>query len=597
MSTGSATPRFNLSDSAYHSLDCHVVQFYQEDHLLIEELASLIGTALVSGESAIVVATEVHRDALAAELKSRGLNISKATAEGRYLAFDARETLAQFIVDHMPDERRFCELLGRRIASAKAASKSSEPRTVIFGEMVALLWSEGKQLAAIRLEELWNVLAQKHSFTLRCAYPMSGFHDEKHGEQFAEICARHSAVYPVGNHLLLGYDERLRAIAKLQQEVEVLGYQKALYASEQRFRLLVEAVQDYAIFMLDPQGRVKSWNLGAERLKGYSASEIIGQHFSRFYPEEDIRAAKPQRELEIALRDGRVEDEGWRIRKDGTKFWANVIITLLKGVDGNVLGFSKVTRDFTARVQTERALQDSKRKLQDSEKSLRALSLHLLRTQDEERRRIGRDLHDSLGQYLSVLKMKLDGLQMEASRKQTGDLDDLKQCIQLTEDAVKEVRTISYLLYPPMLEEMGLKSAISWYLDGFTKRSGIKTTLEVSPNYGRLADDVELALFRVLQESLTNVHRHSGSQTAVVRLLSLDGSVVLQVIDHGKGTQLQNYEQNGEDWLGALGVGLRGMSERMRQLGGKLDLSSTDKGTTITATLPAQRTLTSDAGS
>jgi signal transduction histidine kinase len=148
-----------------------------------------------------------------------------------------------------------------------------------------------------------------------------------------------------------------------------------------------------------------------------------------------------------------------------------------------------------------------------------------------------------------------------------------------------------------MLEEMGLKSAIPWYLDGFTKRSGIKTTLEVSPEYNRLADDVELAFFRVLQESLTNVHRHSGSQTAIVRLLMQDGNAVLEISDQGKGTELQNCEQAGEDWLGALGVGLRGMSERVRQLGGKLDLSSSNKGTTVTATVPIQEHATAGAAS
>src|ERR1700687_4739539 len=172
------------------------------------------------------------------------------------------------------------------------------------------------------------------------------------------------------------------------------------------------------------------------------------------------------------------------------------------------------------------ALHESQRKLRDSEQSLRQLSLHLLRTQDEERRRIGRDLHDSLGQYLSVLKMKLDGLQMGASRKQAGDRDDLKQCIQLTEDAIKEVRTIAYLLYPPMLEEMGLKSAISWYLDGFSKRSGIHTTFEIAPEFKRLPRHVETAIFRVLQESLTNVHRHSGSDVANVRLFNRGGMTI-----------------------------------------------------------------------
>jgi PAS domain S-box-containing protein len=589
MGTSKAMPQAEMSGASTFPLaqQTHVVQFYQEDRPLIEELARLMGTALISGQAAVVVATTAHRDALASELRARDLNLSTAVAEGRYVALDACETLRQITIGQMPDPELFSALIGTTILKANAVSKTDVPCTVVFGEMVALLWAEGKYDAAIRLEQFWNTLAGKHAFHLRCAYPMAGFQKEGQSEQFMRICAEHSRVHPVGEQaLLLSDDERLRTIAKLQQKLEVLEYEKALRESEQRFRLLVEAVQDYAIFMLDEEGRVKSWNLGAERLKGYAASEIIGQHFSRFYPQDDIQAGKPHWELEIARREGRVEDEGWRVRKDGTRFWANVIITLLKDTDGRVVGFSKVTRDFTARVQAERALQDSQRELRESEKSLRHLSLNLLRTQDEERRRIGRDLHDSLGQYLSVLKMKLDGLLLEASRKQTGDADELVQCSQLTEEAVREVRTIAYLLYPPMLEEMGLKSAVSWYLDGFTKRSGIKTTFEVAADFGRLAEDVELALFRVLQESLTNVHRHSGSQTAKVRLSVNADTVVLEISDHGKGTQLQNFEKPGADSMRSLGVGLRGMIERVRQLGGNLELSSNDKGTTVCATVP-----------
>jgi PAS domain S-box-containing protein len=174
----------------------------------------------------------------------------------------------------------------------------------------------------------------------------------------------------------------------------------ALQRSEERSRLFIEGVQDYAIFMLDPEGHVCTWNTGAERIKGYKASEIIGQHFSRFYPEEDLKWGKPAWELEIVKRDGRFEDEGWRVRKDGSKFWANVIITAIRDHSGNLLGFSKVTRDFTEQMNARRALEESQRKLQESERSLRDLSQHVLRTQDEERRRIGREIHDSLGSIL-----------------------------------------------------------------------------------------------------------------------------------------------------------------------------------------------------
>ncbi|HXW54709.1 MAG TPA: PAS domain S-box protein [Candidatus Cybelea sp.] len=363
--------------------------------------------------------------------------------------------------------------------------------------------------------------------------------------------------------------------------------EKALRESEQRFRLLVEAVQDYAIFLLDPEGNVTSWNMGAERIKGYKAFEIIGQHFSRFYPEEDVRAAKPARELDIARREGRVEDEGWRVRKDGSKFWALVVITALRDRSGQVVGFAKVTRDFTERMKTQQQLEESQRRLQKSEESLRQLSVRLLRTQDEERRRIARDLHDSLGQILSVLKMKLDSL---SSAAVGGDPEDGKQlalAARLTEEAVKEVRTISYLLYPPMLEELGLKSAIAWYLDGFAQRSGIKTDFRAASGFPRLAGDAELALFRVLQESLTNVHRHSGSPVADVELSIQDERAVLLIRDYGRGMPNGDFEQSYQDWMGAFGVGLRGMSERLRQVGGCLELKSTPNGTAVRAMVPA----------
>ncbi len=570
----------------------HSVQFYFSDSILVDELARFIGTALVCGDAAIVIATGPHREALARELKARDLDTTRALAEGRFVCRDAAQTLVRIMRDQMPDPELFSDTVGGLITQARAATKSEQSGIVIFGEMVALLWADEKQQAAVRLEELWNTLAARHSFSLRCAYPMKGFHKKEHADSFAKICGEHSAVLPLGSRaLLLSDEERLRTIAALQQRLEVLEYESNIRETERRFRMLVEAVQDYAIFTLDAHGHVNSWNVGAERLKGYKADEILGRHFSAFYPPEDIADGKPQRELSIAIQEGRVEDEGWRLHKDGSRFWANVVITATKDAHGGVIGFSKVTRDFTERMQTQKALQDSQRKLQDSEKSLRELSFHLLRTQDEERRRIGRDLHDSLGQYLSVLKMKLDCLRSAPANPQPDDLAELNQCAQITEDAVKEVRTISYLLYPPMLEEMGLNSAISWYLDGFTKRSGVQTTFDVSPNLGRLDRDVELAIFRVLQESLTNVHRHSGSATASVRLSLDDSTFVMEVSDQGKGAHSDTrLGESGQEAAGGHGVGLRGMRERMRQVGGKLNFCSSPTGTTVTATAPIKKT-------
>jgi len=584
----------SLTHAPRRDHDGHVVQLYTDDGFLIDVLSRFIGGALAVGNAAVVLATPSHRGELERRLSARGLDTAKTTLQRRYVAGDAKETLARLMVNGSVDETRFNDIIGGILKQARTAIDGKNCRIAVFGELVALLWAEGRPEEAIRVEQLWNDLAKTYSFSLLCAYPITGFNNEMHIEPFLKMCGQHSDVVPSESYLgLSSEEERLRSIAELQQKAQVLEKELALRQSEERFRLLVEAVQDYAIFMLDTDGNISSWNVGAERIKGYKAEEIIGRHFSCFYPEEDVRSGKPRWELVIAAKEERFEDEGWRIRKDGSRFWANVIITALRDDAGKLLGFGKVTRDFTERRKVQQELENeiverrnAEWRLQNSEKSLRQLSLHLLRTQDEERRRIGRELHDSLGQYLAVLKMKLDSLAFATGQKPDAPTQDLAQCICLAEDCIKEVRTVSYLLYPPMLEELGLKSAIPWYLDGFSARSGIKTSFEVQTDFGRLPRESELALFRVLQESLTNVHRHSGSQTAHIRLLKRQRMCVLEIEDKGKGMSPQLLEQSGQDWIGALGVGLRGMNERLRQLGGKLELSSTENGTTVVASVP-----------
>jgi PAS domain S-box-containing protein len=376
---------------------------------------------------------------------------------------------------------------------------------------------------------------------------------------------------------LYGFGKVTRDVTE-QRKVE-----EALRTSEERFRLLVQGVQDYAIFMLDPSGHVTSWNEGAERIKGYKAGEIIGRHFSVFYPQEEIKAGRPQHNLKIAIEEGRVEDEGWRVRKDGSRFWASVVITALKDDSGDLYGFSKVTRDMTEKRMAQEALQRSYAALEGSERSLSELSGRLLRMQDEERGRLGRELHDTIGQYLSALKMSLEIMDWKTPEKRSGD--QLAESIRITDECIREVRTISYLLYPPMLEEMGLQTAIEWHVDGFTKRSGIQVDSEVQPEIGRLPRDVEVAIFRIFQECLTNIHRHSGSPTARVRLWRESGDISLEVQDEGKGAPPGVLKMS-SDSLGTLGVGLRGMNERVRQLGGTLQLSSSEKGMTVRATIP-----------
>jgi PAS domain S-box-containing protein len=396
----------------------------------------------------------------------------------------------------------------------------------------------------------------------------------------------------------------LRArVAAEQAALAAYEREAALRQEQTRFRLFVDAVKDYVIYVLDSEGRVATWNQGAERIKGYKTWEIVGRSFSCFFTPEDILAGKPALELEIATREGKFEGEAWRVRRDGTKFWANTLLTAIKDDHDKLVGFVTVTRDVTERMRAQESLaqvntqlagqvaqrQSAEKRLAFSEQSLRQLSLHLLRTQDEERRRIGRELHDSLGQYLAVLKMQLEALRSGMSDNPNGAGQQIVQCIRLADDSIKEMRTISYLLYPPMLEEIGLKSAIPWYLEGFTERSNIKTRFEADADFGRPGRDVELALFRVLQESLTNVHRHSGSATVEIRLWRTPDHAVMKIADQGKGIPKALLEEAGNDWLGSLGVGLRGMNERIRQLGGNLQVSSTEKGTVVTATVPVEQ--------
>jgi len=555
----------------------HVVQLYSNDAFLFDVLSRYVGDAIAAGDGAVVIATKAHQDGLEERLRERGLLTTGSEPGNRYLCLEAGETLSRFMANGSVDESSFMELMNDVITVIKSGAGGKDPRITVFGELVALLWAQGKASEAIKVERLWNQLAQKHSFNLLCAYPISAFGNEKDITPFIEMCSQHSDVIPSESYLQLDNEaERLRSIAQLQQKAQVLEKELTARAGQEQFQQFVDAVRDYAIFMLDTDGSVRTWNAGAERIKGYKAAEIIGKHFSCFYPEEDRQHGKPQWELVLAAKDGRFEDEGWRIRQDGSRFWANVVITAVRDRTGKLVGFGKVTRDFTDRMQMEK-------QVRDSEKLLRELSHHLLQSQDEERRRIGRDLHDSLGQYLAALKMKLEVLRCHSE-----DHSELRDCVRLVEDSIKEVRTISYLLYPPMLEETGLESAIHWYLDGFSGRSGVKINFDVDREFQRLARDVELALFRVLQESLTNVHRHSGSQTASIRLFRRDGMAVLEIQDQGRGFPRELLQESGVNWAGAFGVGLRGMRERMHQLGGQLEVLSSASGTTVSALVPAK---------
>jgi PAS domain S-box-containing protein len=349
---------------------------------------------------------------------------------------------------------------------------------------------------------------------------------------------------------------------------------------------LVESVRDYAIFVLDADGNILTWNPGAQSMKGYAREEIVGKHFSKFYPPEAVQSGWPQRELALATTEGRFADEGWRVRKDGSTFWASVIITALRSEDGSLYGFAKVTQDLTERRAAEEKVQALNRELRqrvlqlDEARrvvelrtfELQKLSSQLLHVQDEERRRIARELHDDLGQQLTVLSIVL------------AHTDANKEAAELVAKASTTVRSLSYLLHPPLLDETGLRAALDWYVEGLAKRSGLKISLSITPHFfPRLSKDIETTIFRVVQEALTNVYRHADSDSARVEIEKQPEWVLVRVRDYGKGVRLEFGPSEGQSYLG---VGISGMRERVRQFGGDLKISRAEPGTIVEARIP-----------
>jgi signal transduction histidine kinase len=213
-------PATHWGDSHSHA---HSVQFYGDDAFLIDDLTRFLGSALGGGSACVVIATKAHRNQLARRLKSLGLDIGFAARQGRYISLDAAETLSKFMLDGKPDAAHFSEVVGAVLARAAVSAEGEPPRVAAFGEMVALLWAEGNCEAALHLEQLWNDLSSTHSFDLHCAYPMSLFPQAEDGRPIENICAAHSHVVPTESYTsLVSEDERLRAIALLQQKAHAL---------------------------------------------------------------------------------------------------------------------------------------------------------------------------------------------------------------------------------------------------------------------------------------------------------------------------------------------------------------------------------------
>jgi signal transduction histidine kinase len=238
----------------------------------------------------------------------------------------------------------------------------------------------------------------------------------------------------------------------------------------------------------------------------------------------------------------------------------------------------------TAHNELEQKIQARTVDLNQANESLRELSGRLQQMQDEERRQIARELHDSVGQLLAALSMNFATVLRQSDKLDTAAALAVSENVAMVEQISREIRTISHLLHPPLLDAAGLASALRWYVDGFSERSKIKINVEIPEEFGRLSDEMEIAIFRMVQECLTNIHRHSGGSSATIRVHEEDHRVLVEVRDSGKGIPPE--KQLALSSSGRTGVGFRGMRERLRQLGGTLEIQSDDRGTAVTATLP-----------
>jgi PAS domain S-box-containing protein len=339
--------------------------------------------------------------------------------------------------------------------------------------------------------------------------------------------------------------------------------------AEGRFRLLVDGVRDYAFYMVDRAGQVESWNAGAERLEGYTADEVVGQHVGLFYPPEEARQGAPSRALDRATTEGRTVEEGWRIRKDGSRFWAEVLITAVRDAQGRFVGYSMVTHDLTERRR-------------HAEVRARLLE-QVTAAQEDEQRRLARELHDETGQSLTSLLVGLrtlaDAPSLAAVRENVAELR------RVTARTLDEVRRLARGLRPGVLDELGLVPAIEQLAVDHSQLHSIAVEVSaVSFGAERVPPAVEAALYRVIQEALTNAAKHSGARTVNVVLQRRREMVQAIVSDDGCGFDV---EATLRTPAARAHLGLHGMRERAALLGGTVTIESTPgEGTTIYVRVP-----------
>jgi len=378
--------------------------------------------------------------------------------------------------------------------------------------------------------------------------------------------------------------------SKIARDVtRIKEVEQALRDSEQRMRFCMEAANigtwDWDI----ASGNVR-WSENMERIHGQQPGSFGGtiEAFLEGVHPEDRQQV--QQAVQQALEgDGKYHVEYRQVKADGEFSWMEASGQVIYDSSNHPKSMMGVCRDITERKGAEQALRevheelDARVKERTSEldhaqERLRMLSARLLQMQDDERRRIARELHDTAGQILVALNLNLVPVEEELNRSNSGLGRKITESLRLIEELSRDLRTMSHLLHPPLLDEAGLLSAVRWYVEGFAERSKIEVDLHLDPGVGRLPAELETAVFRIVQECLTNIHRHSGSSSASIFITRDTQNVTIEIRDQGKGMAMPI----------RAGVGIQGMRERVRQLGGHLEIGfGNGRGTRVIATVPA----------
>ncbi len=384
--------------------------------------------------------------------------------------------------------------------------------------------------------------------------------------------AQKAAQAPIQSAMSSDSEElRLPVTPSLEPEVQL--------AEELRQKTELLKLSREAVLVVDLSDKIALWSDGAEQLYGWKRAEALGRS-----PLELLQTQlpRPVAQIETILR----REPHWEGElKQTTRYGARISVSsrwaLWRDLSGRTLGRFQLDSDITRRKNVEQ--------------ELRVLSGRLLTIRDEERRRWARELHDSVGQLLVGITMNLSILQRQIDGAGPIDAKFLSESMHLTNEALQEIRTLSYLLHPPMLDEVGLASALRWFASGFSKRSQIEIALEIAESLGRFPRDLEIAAFRIVQETLTNVHRHSGSSTAKINIWRSTNQLRLKVEDQGKGMILPAFGKDDRE-SAILGVGISGIRERVRQLGGQMQIRSGEWGTAVEVVFPLEESELNELG-